>query len=707
MTKREVRLTSRDLLRFRMADDPQVSPDGTEVAWVCTWMDAAENRYRSHILVTTIADGATRRLTSGDGLDTHPRWSPDGRFVAYLSTAGPDGATRDAVPEAAPDAAAPQLWVTPADGGDARMLTQGCRGIQDPAWSPDGTRLAFTVLVDPKIGLGRGEESSPDEAEVDPYIKFNRDVLTARRLRWKLDGTGSFGDHRRQVAWVPFEADAARQAPEAVLLTCGEFDLAAPVWSPDGRSIAVVGNLNPDADAVRRQFIYLLDANSKAPVQPQELFGLEEIRHPGLSWSPDGATIAVVGHDDPTIAHYGNHHLWLVSVATGTARCLTRTLDRTLGNAAATDLGRYEGDAGPRWLPAGSGVLVLISDRGIVRLCRIAIDTGEIRSLTQPDHVVTAFTLDGAGQVAVALVREALNPGDLHVLDLEVPPSARLRRLTGVNDELLADVALSPPQRFTFQSGEATVDGWVVPPVDHAPGRRYPTILYHGGGPGGMRGPNFMFEFQLYASAGYAVVYCNTRGCQGYGESFCTAILGEWGGWDYEDNINGILAACERFDFIDPNRLGTAGGSYGGYQVNWIIGHTHLFRAAVSDRSVSNRYSSYGTSDIGHLREFEFGGGPPWETTAAYLTQTPLQFIGNARTPTLVIHSARDLRCPIEQGEQLYMALKRVGVPTELVRFPNESHGLSRGGRPWHRVFRLDKYLEWFGRWLRDEQEEG
>ncbi|MCZ7567133.1 MAG: prolyl oligopeptidase family serine peptidase [Ardenticatenaceae bacterium] len=202
------------------------------------------------------------------------------------------------------------------------------------------------------------------------------------------------------------------------------------------------------------------------------------------------------------------------------------------------------------------------------------------------------------------------------------------------------------------------------------------------------------------------MVYCNTRGCQGYGESFCTAILGQWGGRDYEDNMNGIHAACERFDFIDPHRLGTAGGSYGGYQVNWAVGHTHLFRAAVSDRSVSNRYSSYGTSDIGHLREFEFGDGPPWETTAAYLNQTPLQFIGSARTPTLIIHSAQDLRCPIEQGEQLYLALKRVGVPTELVRFSNESHGLSRGGRPWHRVFRLDKYLEWFGRWLRDEQEE-
>ncbi|MCZ7567132.1 MAG: hypothetical protein M5U01_00845 [Ardenticatenaceae bacterium] len=415
------RLTSRDLLRFQMADDPQVSPDGREVAWVRTWMDATENRYRSNICVTTIATRATRRLTTGAGLDTHPRWSPDGRFVAYLSTVQPDGATRDKASETDPDAAAPQLWVTPAAGGDARMLTEGCRGIQDPAWSPDGMRLAFTLLADPKTGLGRGEEFSRDEAEIDPYTRFNRDVPTVRRLRWKLDGGGFVGDNRRQVAWVPFEANGAQQAAEALLLTSGEFDLAAPVWSPDGRSIAVVGNLNPDADAVRRQFIYLLDANSAAPVQPRELFGLEEIRHPGLSWSPDGATIAVVGHDDPTIGHYGNQRLWLVSAATGTARCLTSTLDRTLGNAAATDLGRYEGDAGPRWLPNRSGVLALISDRGTVQLCRIAIDTGEIDFLTQGDHAVTAFTLDGAGQVAVALVREALNPGDLHVLDLEVP----------------------------------------------------------------------------------------------------------------------------------------------------------------------------------------------------------------------------------------------------------------------------------------------
>jgi dipeptidyl aminopeptidase/acylaminoacyl peptidase len=215
-----------------------------------------------------------------------------------------------------------------------------------------------------------------------------------------------------------------------------------------------------------------------------------------------------------------------------------------------------------------------------------------------------------------------------------------------------------------------------------------------------MRAPNFMFEYQLLAAAGYAVVYCNARGCQGYGEAFCTAILGHWGEQDYADYMATVEAANAEFPYLDPERWAIVGGSYGGYLVNWAIGHTDRFRAAIADRSVVNRYSAYGTSDIGHLREFEYGDAPPWEASAAYLRQSPLAYLDQARTPTLVVHSALDLRCSVEQGEQLFSALKRLGAPVEFVRFPNESHELSRTGRPWHRVFRLERYLEWFQRWL-------
>lgn len=721
-------LTSRDLLRLRMASDPRISPQGTQVAWILHWLDEAQNQNRSAIMVTDLKRDETRRLTGDDVNATQPRWSPDGRYLAYLGTptdkTGPeaqgadDGRTVHAASVVGHQR--PQLFVMETTGDKRRFsetlskprrLTDLLGGAAQLAWSPDGSSsncfqnghtIAITSYVHPERGL---ETVSAQEPPSDPYERFNRDVLIVRRLHWKMDGAGYFGDYRRQVVLVPF-VPGDTETPEPRLLTQGQWDLDAPTWSPDGRIIAVTGNTAPDADFVRRQYIYLLNPGDDAPVQPQELFGLEEMRDGALNWSPDGQTIAISGHDDASLGHYGNQGLWLVDVSDGTGRCLTQSLDRTLGNAVITDVGGYGGATGPRWAPDGQSLLALLSDRATTYLCRFDASDGAPTRLTGKDQIVAAFDLFHDGASAMALIHEPDNPGDLYLVDLQESPSssAAVRRVTNINRQLLDEVQVSLPVPFTFESGGTMIDAWIIPPVDHRADKRFPAILYHGGGPGGMRAANFTFEYQLYAARGYAVVYCNAHGCQGYGESFCTAILGAWGEQDYHDNMACIEHACSRFEDIDRERLATAGGSYGGYQVNWILGHRDLFKAAVSDRSVSNRYSSYGTSDIGHLREFEFGGGPPWETTARYLRQTPLMDIGAAATPTLVVHSALDHRCPVEQGEQLYMALKRLGVPTEFVRFSNESHGLSRGGRPWHRVFRLDRYLEWFHHWLPDEK---
>ncbi len=694
MTEARRRLSSRDLLRFQLCDDPQVSPDGREVAWVRTWIDPEENRYRSRVMVTDIASGATRQLSEGPGLDTHPRWSPDGGQIAYLA-AGRPRPTLAGAPPAAVTAldGGPQLMLVPAAGGPARALTALRGGARAPSWSPDGARIAFVTMLDPERGLEQigDEQPAPD----DLYARFNRDVVVTQRLRWKSDAAGFLGNYYNHLAVVA--VDPAAPAPSLpVALTAGPHDFSPPVWSPDGRTLATTANLDPGGEGRRKSYIYLIDAAQPAP--PRALFGLEEMRSSDLSWSPDGATLAVCGHDDPTIGHYGTPNLWLVDVASGAGRCVTAELDRAIGDYSRNyDLRRYGGDDEPRWLPDGSGLLLLVNEAGTVHLNRLSLTDGGLTPLTTGDQVVTAFSLDPAARTLVALIGDSQNPGDLYALE----PGAEPRRLTAVNAELLGEVELSPAVRFACDSGGVRIEGWVNPPVGRLPGERYPVILYTGGGPGGMRASVFVHEWQVYAAQGYAVINCNTRGNHGYGQPFSAATRGRWGDLDYEDNIAFLRAACAAFDFIDPARLAVAGGSYGGYSAAWIIARHPEFKAAVVDRALTNRTSQVGTSDIGFLLDqVEFDKLLPWENVETLIERSPVLYAGSIQTPTLVVHSALDHRCAVEQGEQLYMALRRRGVPTELVRFPDESHELSRAGKPWHRIFRLDRYLDWFQRWL-------
>ncbi len=690
------KLTAQDLFRFQMVDDPQISPDGTQIAWVRTWIDPAENRYRAHIWLTDLASGDSRALTQGSGQDTLPRWSPDGRRLAYLSarpqTPAADGGPAGAI--SVLDKGAQLHLIDPLSGED-RTLTQLRGGAMAPAWSPDGTRIAFLTYV----VAGSGLESMDQPADEDTYTRFNRDVLVVQRVRWKSDSAGYVGDTYRQIALVAVD----NPTPTLQLVTRGEYDLSAPVWSPDGRWLATTGNGDPDGELQRKSYIYLIEPDAASPAPPVQIFGLEEMRSQDLAWSADGSTLAVCGHNDPVIGHYGNQYLWLVDVAARTGRCVTGWLDRALGDYSRNaDMRRYGGDDGPRWLPDEETLLALVNEGGSVSLAEIDPARQVAKHLTAGRQCVVAFTLDKSANTAALLVGDDMNPGDLFVLRRGADGQfGDLQRLTHVNGELLDELALTEPIRFMARSGEVEIDTWVVPPVDLEAGKRYPVILYTGGGPGGMRASVFCHEFHLYAAQGYVVVHCNTRGNHGYGQDFSTPTRGQWGVLDLEDNMAALDAACVRFDFIDPTRKAVAGGSYGGLMATWTIIRHPEFKAAVVDRCLFNRYSFNGTSDMGFLLDrVEFDKRLPWEAVEIYLERSPMTHIGSVRTPTLVVHSELDHRCPVEQGEQLYIALQRVGVPTQLVRFPNESHELSRSGRPWHRIFRLESYLDWFARWL-------
>jgi dipeptidyl aminopeptidase/acylaminoacyl peptidase len=683
-------VTVHDVLRFAMSDDPQVSPDGGRVAWVRTRMVADENRYRSVIVITDVDGGGARDLVDG----THPRWSPDGRRLAYLA---PDP---EAAPLAGPAAAESpldrlaQLWTIDPAGGEGVRLTSLRGGVAAPVWSPDGARLAFTTLVHPRRGL---EEGPPAQAE-DPYVRFNRDVLVVTRVRWKSDALGLLGDYVRQLATI----EASPGAPVR-LLTNAPHDVGAPAWSPDGATLAVAGNLGPKGDQERRAAIYLIDAAPAAGAEPvaapPPLFWLAEMRGADVAWSPDGQRIAVCGHDDAPKGHYGFQKLWLVDVASGRGSCVSAAHDVSLGDYSRNqDMRRYGGPDGPRWLPDGRALLVLTNVRGAVNLSRFDLDDGGLRPVTEGDHSVCAFTLSADGRRVAYVVGDHVTPGDVWTLDLA---DGTPRRLSDVNAELRAEVRLLEPERFVARGSGVEVEGWVLLPHDLGPDERCPVILYTGGGPGGMRSSVFTHEWQLYAASGYAVIHCNARGNYGYGEAFSDATRGAWGDLDYQDNMAFLHEVVAAHPAIDGERMAVAGGSYGGYMAGWIAARHPEFRAAVVDRCLFNRYAFGGTSDIGMMLDhIEFGGKNPWEAPDDYLKWSPISYVDGIRTPTLVVHSALDYRCPIDQGEQLYAALQVLGVPTELVRFPDETHELSRAGRPWHRVYRLERYLDWFERYL-------
>lgn len=727
----------RDLLRFQFVGDPQLSPDGTRLAWVHTVIDARENVYRSRIFTGTVAGAGSAAGTPGDPggpgalggpggqpkpftagpSDRSPRWSPDGRLLAFLRTTPGDGAEGRT-----------QIWVMPADGGEARPVTFIREAPGEIAWAPDSRRLAFVARVGPE-GLrparGAGREDGPgrdgphndgpqqDGSDLDALDRrYNADVRHIRRIWYRQDGLGYLGDRRAHVFVVDvaaaLEVDDPERLPLPAQVTGGDYDHHSPAWSPDGRCLAVAAVREPGAEFADYGDIWVFTVDGSEP--PRKITrSLGPARSP--AWSPDGRQVAYLGDDRP-VDWYSNTCLWVAAAdGSGEPRCLTAGFDRSFANEAVLDMKMAGGDGRPVWSPDGRYLYAAASLDGQVHLVRVEVAGGGVQQLTRGERVIFDWSvLPGCGLAAVAAASPD-SPNDIYLARLpgpgETPPAdgVPLTRLTRANRDLLAQRQVSMPEKFQFRAqGGPLVDGWVIRPVDFDPARRYPAVLQIHGGPMAMYTGAFFFEFQLLASAGIAVIYTNPRGSQGYGQDFCAGIRGNWGANDYADLMAGVDAALARFPWIDPERLGVAGGSYGGYMTAWITGHTDRFKAACVMRAVTNCYSFFGTSDGGYRWDRIWGAGqPPWENPEDYLRQSPISYVGRVRTPTLVIHSEEDHRCLIEQGEQWYVALRRQGVEAEFLRFPGETHELSRSGKPWHRVHRLRAIVNWFIRWLEPE----
>jgi dipeptidyl aminopeptidase/acylaminoacyl peptidase len=629
-------VTAEDYLAFETAGDPQISPDGNSVAYTVTTIDTKANRRVSRIWMMP-ADGSQRPvpLTSEGTSSSSPRWSPDGRSLAFLS---------------ARDGGRTQIWLLSRTGGEARRVSSLENGASNFEWSPDGTR--FVCLT-----------------RTGPAASKNSDVRHYTHANYKFNDTGWFDDRRSHIAVIEEKTGAARQ------ITDGDnWNDLDPHWSPDSARIAFVSDrTGHEFDFSHNSDVWVVPATGGTPVKVSDHDGPD--RSP--RWSPDGKTIAFLGAVDEEDAP----NIYLAPAAGGKA---SRVIDPNFDQLVAEMTWAEDGKA----IYFGSGV------KGETHIFRMDAATGRVTALTSGPRNVHAFSLGPGGRIAY------LANDFEHLDDVYVRAGGPERQLTHLNAALWNQVTLAKVERIPYRAVDGfEVDGFFVKPVGWEAGKKYPMVLSIHGGPAGMYGVDWFHEFQVYAGRGYAVFFCNPRGSTGYGRKFQRAVALEWGGKAYTDIMTGVEEALKRNPWVDRDRLGVTGGSYGGFMTNWIVTQTDRFKAAVTLRSISNFVSDDGTRDgaYGHERDF---GGDIFHNLDMYWKYSPLQYVSKVKTPTLVLHSDNDYRVPLEQGEQWFRALQHYGVTSEMVIFPRENHNLTRTGEPKHLVESLKWQCYWFERFL-------
>lgn len=643
------RLLTRDtFMEMESIGSPDISPDGDLILFARSWVDKMNDRSRSNLWLTDPTGERVRELTHGNWRDFAPVWSPDGKRIAFLSDR--DGTTQIHV-----------LWL---DSREVAQLTHLERAPGDLRWSPDGKKLAFTgferdndpILAIQKINPPRGAKWAEGATIID-------------RLSWGRDGRGAVPKGYTHIYMID-----ARLGGTPQKLTSGKYSHSDPQWAADGRTLLFSAIRKPDAEYLQGDTeIYAVD------VKTLEIKALTDRKGPdrGARISPDGKWIAYTGYDERSFTSHLSSLYRMAADGSG-----KQLWAGDLPNSPSSIL----------WAADSSGIYYLMSEKGTSNLYFVPL-AGSPRKLTEGNHALSGLSISKTGYAATTR-SDAYRPGILISFDLESPQ--RVNELVDVNADVLDGVRLGRVEEMWFKSPDGLdLQGWLIKPADFEPGRTYPMLLWIHGGPWSMYSVRFNWAWQNFAAEGYAVFYMNPRGSTGYGQDFVNGIQYSYPGKDFDDLMAGVDAAIGK-GFIDTRNLFVCGGSGGGVLTAWIVGHTDRFCAAVSMRPVINWHSFVGNTDgSSWYRQFR---SYPWDDPMEYAVRSPLHFVKNVTTPTMVMTGEADLRTPITQSEEYYRALKMLKKDTLLVRMPDEFHGWRR---PSHRLLQQLYLQAWFEKYMK------